>query len=171
MDNFEQLAETTSQEEVQTENALVVQPTTPLTVEQAGSYDNLYEEYRKGKAVEFPSWLVETSNGVEIISQELFIHIVDTQPILSVKLGNSKGICLFFYKNGRYVPLTDSDCIAFVKSFLPRRIRRSKDFLEVVRELKSEYANTDKSMLNSNENIVNFADRNLKHNNRSLVRT
>lgn len=137
-------------------NELATEEQRPLTIESAGGADNLYEAYRSGEVVDFPPWLEETEKSVEIITSELYIHIADTQNILSVKLGNSRGILLYIYENGVYHQWTDSDVKAYIKSFLPRRIRRSKDWNEVFNELKTEYANTEESELNSEENIINF---------------
>lgn len=128
-----------------------------LTIESAGGIDPLYEAHLKGKIVEFPPWIQISSNGVEILPQELYIHISDTQNILSVKLGNSKGIVLYFYKDGYYKLWNDSDCRTFIKERLPRRIaKRMKYVDEVFKELRTEYANIKEEELNSDEKIINF---------------
>ena len=137
----------------------VVSPPAPLTMEDVGGIDPLYEEYLKGKIVEFPPWIENSSNGVEILPQELYIHISDTQNILSVKLGNSKGIVLYFYQDGYYKLWNDSDCRTFIKERLPRRIpKRMKYVDEVFKELRTEYANTAEEELNANEDIINFSN-------------
>ena len=128
----------------------------PLTMKDVDNVEDLYNAYVNGKVVDFPPWIVRTEKGLEIDSQELFIHISDTQNILSVKLGNAKGIVLYLYTKGYYKLWNDSDCKAFIKSFLPRRIRRAKYWEEVFKELRTEYANTDEEKLNANEKFINM---------------
>lgn len=134
----------------------IVPPTPPLTMEDVGGIEPLYNAYLKGEIVEFPPWIIETKDKLEVCPQELYIHISETQNILSVKLGNSKGIVLYIYRNGYYQLWTDSDCKAFIKGYLPRRIRTSSMWDKVHKELITEYANTEESDLNSNESVVNF---------------
>lgn len=119
------------------------------------SINELLDAYYKGKAVEFPSW-IKKEEKLKISSQELFIHIIDNYHILSVKLGNSKGIVLYMYADGYYKPWTESDWKAFIKSFLPRKIREPRDWEKVYKELLTETVNTEESDLNSNEDIINF---------------
>lgn len=134
----------------------IVAPIQPLRMEDVNGIEELYNAYLKGKIVEFPPWIIETKDKLEICPQELYIYIIETQNILSVKLGNSRGIMLYFYKDGYYKQSNDSDSKAFIKGFLPRRIRKSSHWEEVCRELKTEYANTEESDLNADEDIINF---------------
>ena len=71
-----------------------------LTLADVKNVDELYNVYINGKPVEWPPWIIETDRGVKIVPQELYIYITDTEHILSVKLGNSKGIVLYVYRNG-----------------------------------------------------------------------
>ncbi len=128
----------------------------PLTMETVGGIEPLYDAYLKGKIVEFPPWLIQNADKIEVCSQELYIYISDNINIIRVKLGNSKGIVLYKYENGYYKLWNESDFKAFIKSFIPRRIRRSKYWEDVVKELKTEYSNTEENELNSNEDIINF---------------
>lgn len=129
----------------------------PLTLEDVGGVDELYDAYLKGKVVEFPPWMLNRNNGIEILPQELYIYISDTNNILSVKLGNSKSIVLYIYKDGYYKLWTDSDCKTFIKGHLPRRINKRMKYVDdVSKELKTEYANVEEEELNSNEDIICF---------------
>ena len=128
----------------------------PLTMNDVEKVEDLYNAYVNGKVVEFPPWIVRTEKGLTVIPQELFIHISETQDILSVKLGNSKGILLYTYEKGVYKPWTDSDIKFYVKSFIPRRIRESKYWDAVVKELRTEQTNIEESELNAEENLINF---------------
>ena len=127
-----------------------------LSLANVKNVDELYNAYINGKPVEWPPWIIETDRGVKIVPQELYIYITDTEHILSVKLGNSKGIVLYVYRNGYYQLWTDSDCKAHIKSFLPKRIRVANMWECVFRELKTEYANIEEEELNANEKIINF---------------
>ncbi len=148
------VVESNSQKEIP---ELPIKPSTPpLTMEDVGGIEPLYNFYIKGELVEFPPWIIETKDKLEICPQELYIYISETQNILSVKLGNSKGIVLYIYRNGYYQLWTESDCKAFVKAYLPRRIRKSCMWEMVYKELITEYANTEESDLNANEDIINF---------------
>lgn len=148
------VVESNSQKEIP---ELPIKPSTPpLTMENVGGIEPLYNSYIKGELVEFPPWIIETKDKLEICPQELYIYISETQNILSVKLGNSKGIVLYIYRNGYYQLWTESDCKAFVKAYLPRRIRKSCMWEMVYKELITEYANTEESDLNANEDIINF---------------
>ena len=133
----------------------MVQPTPPLTIEEVGA-DELYKAYLEKKPVKWPSWLIEKDGKIEVSRQDLFIYISETEHILSVKQGNSKGITLYHYKNGRYEPWAEIDRKSYIKSFIPRKIRSSSDWEGVDRELTTEYANTEESELNADENIINF---------------
>ena len=156
MDN-ENEQENNSINETSNEPIIPLATPAPLTLQDVGgNIDKLYEAHKSGKIVDFPPWIVEIDRDVQIIPQELYIHIVDTQPILSVKLGNSRGILLYIYKNGVYHQWTDSDVKAHIKSFFPRKIRKPKYSDEVFKELKTDYANTEESELNADENIINF---------------
>lgn len=146
--------ESNNQEELQEEKE--IEETPGLTMEEVGGIDQLYDLYLKKEKVQLPPWLVETKKGIEISTQELFIHIKNTQPILSIKRGNSRGIALYIYKNGKYVPWSESDCKAFIKSYLPKKLRKPSDWERVYKEIITEYANTEESELNANEDIINF---------------
>lgn len=134
----------------------LAEPPKPLTMNDVDSIEELYNAYVNGKVVDFPPWIVRTEKGLTVIPQELFIYISETQHILSVKLGNSKGILLYIYKDGVYKPWTDSDIKFYIKSFIPKRIRESKYWDAVFKELRTEQANTEESELNADENIINF---------------
>lgn len=132
----------------------------PLTLDDVSNVDELYKEFQDGKNVQFPPWLIveesDKKKFVTVSTQELFIHIGDNVDILIVKYGDSKDTVLFRYENGCYRKWTESDCKAFIKSFIPRKIRKSSQWEEVFRELKTEYANTEESELNADEDIINF---------------
>lgn len=127
-----------------------------LTLSDVKNVDELYNAYINGKPVEWPPWIIETDRGVKVVPQELYIYLTDTEHILSVKLGNSKGIVLYIYRNGYYQLWNDSDCKAHIKSFLPKRIRVANMWDCVFREFKTEYANIEEEELNANEKIINF---------------
>ena len=120
---------------------LPIVPSEVLTLADVKNVDELYNAYINGKPVEWPPWIIETDRGVKIVPQELYIYITDTEHILSVKLGNSKGIVLYVYRNGYYQLWNDSDCKAHIKSFLPKRIRVANMWDCVFREFKTGYAN------------------------------
>lgn len=123
---------------------------------QGDNINQLYDQYMKGNAVEFPPWVKIENNKVRISPQELFIYISENYHILVVKLGNAKGVNLYFYENGYYHLWLESDCKAFIKSFLPIKIRQPKDWEFVYREFLTEYSNIEESDLNADENIINF---------------
>lgn len=147
-------AESDNQSETQQEQE--IEETLGTTMEEVGGIDQLYDLYLKKEKVQLPPWLVETKKGIEISTQELFIHIKNTQPIISIKRSNSKGIALYIYKNGKYVPWSESDCKAFIKSFLPRKLRKPSDWERVYKEIITEFANTEESELNTDQDIINF---------------
>lgn len=129
----------------------------PLTLNDVKGIDELYDAYLQRKAVELPPWIIETDKGPKIYPQELFIHIIDNYHILSVKLGNSKGIVLYKYNDKGYYELwTESEAKAFIKSFLPRKLRKPSDWELVFKELITEAVNTEESDLNVDEDIINF---------------
>lgn len=151
---LENTTENNAKEEVQEEKAIEDKP--GLTVEESGGIEQWYQAYLRKEKVQFPPWLIETKKGVEVLPQQLFAHIKKVQPIVSVKLGNSKGIVVFTYKDGKYIRWTESDWKSFIKSFLPVEIRKPSDWERVYKELLTEYANTDENELNADENIINF---------------
>lgn len=134
------------------------QAETELTLNDVENIDQLVALYYKGKTVRFPEWIEETKNErLSIIPQELFIYIIEHYHILSVKLGNSKGIVLYLYNDkGYYEQWTESQAKAFIKSFLPKKIRKPSDWEMVYKELITEATNTEETDLNSNEDIINF---------------
>lgn len=142
------------------ENSQHREPDTPkekaITLADVADINELVDLYYTGKAVEFPPWVQQTEKGLKIVPQELAIHIIDNYNILSVKLGNSKGITLYLYKDGRYVLWSESEVKAFIKSFLPRKIRRPIDWEYVYKELITESSNTEEQDLNADEDIINF---------------
>ena len=116
----------------------------------------LYDEYMKGNAVELPKWLKIEKGELKIVPQELYIYITENYNILFVKLGNSDKIVPYLYENGYYHLWTENECKAFIKSHLPKRIRKPRDWESVYRELQTEYSNIEESELNSDESIINF---------------
>lgn len=135
--------------------------TEKLTMETAKGVNNLYKAYLEEQKVELPPWLVEIDKEkrkIDVDTQELFMYIKEHEKILRVKLGNSRGIILYHYdtEKGYYKIWTESDCKAFIKGLIPVKIRRSSQWEAVWRELTTEYADTEESELNANENIINF---------------
>ncbi len=125
----------------------------------AGKTEKLYEEYIKGNQVELPPWLVETNKEerkIEVLPQELYLYLKENDHIISVKLGNSRGIMLYHYEDGYYKQWSESDCKAYIKSFIPIKIRNSSQWDKVYKEFITDYANTSESELNANEDIINF---------------
>lgn len=112
--------------------------------------------YNKGEITELPSWLKDGSNGIEIIPQELHMHIEDTYSILSVKRGNMDGLLLYKFNGQCYELLTESDCKSFIKSFLPKRYRKPTHWEMVYKELTTNDTNTKEMDLNANEDIIVF---------------
>lgn len=150
-------AENNSQKELPKE-PIVLSPA-PLTIETAGGVDNLYKAWLKGKKVELPPWLIEKGKDddkrIEVDTQELFMYIKEHEYILCVS--NLKGVDLYHYdKKGYYKFWTEGECKAFIKNLIPVKIRKSAHWEAVYRELITEYANTDISQLNSDEDIINF---------------
>lgn len=145
---------------IEENNSEKLLPNTPeeqtLTINDFDSIEELYQAYENKKAVELPPWIIEKDKRVTISPQELFTHIKENYHILSVNLGNSKGLVLYLYKNGFYNCLKTHEWKAFIKSFMPRKIRTSSNWEEVYKELKTEYADTEESKLNYNEDIINF---------------
>ena len=142
------------------ENSQQKVPDTPqekaISLADVADINELVDLYYTGKAVEFPQWVQQTEKGLKIVPQELAIHIIDNYNILSVKLGNSKGITLYLYKDGRYVLWSESEVKAFIKSFLPRKIRKPIDWEYVYKEIITESSNTEEQDLNADEDIINF---------------
>lgn len=116
----------------------------------------LYDEYMKGNAVELPKWLKIEKGELKIVPQELYIYITEHHNILFVKSGNSGKTFPHLYENGVYHLLTENECKAFIKSYLPKRIRKPHDWESVYKELQTEYSNIEESELNSDESIINF---------------
>ena len=167
MENIEEITEnevselkselsTNKLENINSQEKLPIVSPEVLSLANVKNVDELYNAYINGKPVEWPPWIIETDRGVKIVPQELYIYITDTEHILSVKLGNSKGIVLYVYRNGYYQLWNDSDCKAHIKSFLPKRIRVANMWDCVFREFKTEYANIEEEELNANEKIINF---------------
>lgn len=150
----ENATESNKQQEIQEEKAVEEKP--GLTMEEAGGIEPLFNAYLRKEKVQFPPWLIETKKGVEILPQKLFAYIKKKQPTLSIKLGNSKGIVLYRYKDGKYIRWTESDCKSYIKSFLPLEIRKPSDWERVYKEFMTERADTDESELNADETIINF---------------
>lgn len=121
--------------------------------------DNIYEEYLKGQTMNLPPWLAETNKEerkIEVLPQELYMYLKKNDHIISVKLGNSRGITLYHYEDGYYKLWSECDCKAYIKSYIPTKIRNSSQWEKVYKEFITDYANTDESQLNANENIINF---------------
>lgn len=136
----------------------VVSPTAPLTMEDVGGINQLYDAYMRGQAVDFPPWIEETKDGLEICPQEVFIYIIETENIRSVKMGNSHGIFLYKYnkEKGVYEHWAEINVKSYIKSLMPIRIRKPAHWEWVYKELITEAANTEDSELDSDENIINF---------------
>lgn len=128
----------------------------PLTIKDFSNMDEWLEAYYKGELVEFPEWIRENGKKIEVLPQKLFKYIKKNYSILAVKLGNSKGIVLYRYKNGRYELLTDSEFKAFIKDFIPVDIREPQHYERIFKEFQTEHTNIEESELNSNESIINL---------------
>lgn len=126
-----------------------------LTLEDC-TIDELYAEFMKGKAVDFPPWITVENQKAKAVPQELFIYIIENQPILFVKLGNSKGIVPYFYEEGYYKLKLESDCKSYIKNHYPKRLRTPSSWELVFKELQTEHSNIEESELNSDESIINF---------------
>lgn len=146
----------TVEEEKKTEKELPNLPEKSAMTWENTDINILYNEYKKGNVVELPKWLKIEKGELKIVPQELYIYITEHNNILFVKLGNSDKIVPYLYENGYYHLWTDSECKAFIKSHLPKRIRKPSDWEFVYKELLTEYSNIEESELNSNENIINF---------------
>ncbi|MBC8539212.1 hypothetical protein H8693_09760 [Christensenellaceae bacterium NSJ-63] len=107
-------------------------------------------------ADEQPLWIVDSGNRQRIDRQELYLHIKENGHILVVKRGNEKRVVLYQYRDNHYKLLTESDCKAYIKSFLPVKIRKPADWEVPYKELITDYANISENDLNSNEDIINF---------------
>ncbi len=101
-------------------------------------------------------WIIDTGSKEKIDTQELYLYIRENGNIRVIKRGNDKGVVLYQYKNNRYQLLTESDCKAYIKSFLPIKSRKPSDWERVYKELTTDYADTSENDLNSNQNIINF---------------
>lgn len=135
----------------------------PITLADVdGDVNKLVELHEQKETVEFPLWVKPTEKGFKIIHQELSIHIIDNSDIISVKLGNSKGITLYKYEEGRYKLWSESDAKAAIKKQLPRKIRKYNDWDCVYRELITETPNAEEADLNADEDIINFKNRSTK---------
>lgn len=134
-----------------------------LTMETAGGIEPLYKAFLQGKTVELPPWLVENeernkNKELDIIPQEIFIYIMETEKIRSVRIGNSNGIFLYKYnkEKGVYEHWAEINVKSYIKSLMPIRIRKPAHWEWVYKELTTEAADTEESDFNSNENIINF---------------
>lgn len=101
-------------------------------------------------------WIIDTGSKEKIDTQELYLYIRDNGNIRVIKRGNDKGVVLYQYRNNRYQLLTESDCKAYIKSFLPIKSRKPSDWERVYKELMTDYADTSENDLNSNQDIINF---------------
>lgn len=88
---------------------------------------------------------------------------------MSVKLGNSKGIILYHYEHGYYKLWNESDCKAYIKGYIPSKIRNSSQWEKVYKEFSTDYANTNETELNANEDIINFQNGILQLSTRKLL--
>lgn len=123
-----------------------------------GDVNKLYNAHIKGNKVEWPAWITETDKGLEICPQELFIYIMETQHIRSVRLGNSNGIFLYKYnkEKGVYEHWAEINAKSYIKNLMPIRLRKPYYWELVYKELTTEAANTEESDFNADENIINF---------------
>lgn len=103
-------------------------------------------------------WIIDTGSKEKIDTQELYLHIREHGNIRVIKRGNDKGVVLYQYRNNRYQLLTESDCKAYIKSFLPIKSRKPSDWERVYKELTTDYADTSENDLNSNQDIINFSN-------------
>lgn len=101
-------------------------------------------------------WIIDTGSKEKIDTQELYLYIRENGNIRVIKRGNDKGVVLYQYRNNRYQLLTESDCKAYIKSFLPIKSRKPSDWERVYKELMTDYADTSENDLNSNQDIINF---------------
>lgn len=101
-------------------------------------------------------WIIDTGSKEKIDTQELYLYIRENGNIRVIKRGNDKGVVLYQYRNNRYQLLTESDCKAYIKSFLPIKSRKPSDWERVYKELITDYADTSENDLNSNQDIINF---------------
>lgn len=128
----------------------------PLTINEVDA-DELLKAFLDARTVELPPWIIVDDNGrVKLSPQALHIHIEDNHHILAVKLGESRGLELYHYKDGYYQKWTESECKAFIKSFLPRMYRTPSQWEHVYKELTTQSVNTQESELNADESIINF---------------
>ena len=126
------------------------------TMEELGGVDELYEAFKNHKKVQLPPWLIDNDGKMEIDTQELFKYILETQPIRLVQLENAGEIAIYKYENGKYRLWGENEIKAYIKSFLPTKIRKSTHWERVYKELKTEFTETKESDLNANEDIINF---------------
>lgn len=101
-------------------------------------------------------WIIDFGNRQQIDTQELYLYIRNNGNIRVIKRGNDKGVILYQYQNGRYHLLTESDCKAYIKSFMPVKCRKPSDWERVYKELITDYTNTEVKELNGNQEIINF---------------
>lgn len=106
--------------------------------------------------VDTTPWIIDTGSKEKIDTQELYLYIRDNGNIRVIKRGNDKGVVLYQYRNNHYQLLTESDCKAYIKSFLPIKSRKPSDWERVYKELTTDYADTSENDLNSNQDIINF---------------
>lgn len=153
-ENFSEKQETKSEE-----NSAKELPNLPekkvLTLKDC-NIDELYAEFLKGKAVDFPPWIAVENQKAKPVPQELFVYIMENQPILFVKLGNSKGIVPYFYEEGYYKLKLESECKSYIKEHYPKKLRTPNSWELVFKELQTEHSNIEESELNSDESIINF---------------
>lgn len=129
-----------------------------LTMKDFEKIDDLYDAYMQGKLIELPPWLgeKEKERGLETYPQELYLYLKKNDHIISVKSGNSRGLILYHYEDEYYKKWNESNCKAYIKSYIPSKIRTASDWEKVYKELITDYANTEESELDADENIINF---------------
>ena len=103
-----------------------------------------------------PPWIIDFGNRQQIDTQELYLYIRNNGNIRVIKRGNDKGVILYQYQNGRYYLLTESDCKAYIKGFMPVKCRKPGDWERVYKELITDHANTEVNELNGSQEIINF---------------
>lgn len=114
---------------------------------------------------ELPSYIIEKINEktgevkYSVSCPLLAKYIREHCHYISINDRLSKSSRMFWYDNGVYKPINDDMLQGFIKKHITtvdETLLRMRDVLEVMRNLKTDLTFVDESLLNADENIINF---------------
>lgn len=98
------------------------------------------------------------TDGGTVIPQLLYKHIKDDHNIISVSDENLGYIVHYLYDVGCYRKLSENACKLLIKNHMPPEIRKPSHWEWVMKELNTDAADLNIDELNSDEQIINFAN-------------